>query len=272
MRLGGCMQGPLVSPWSSWRRVIVAALCLVGALAYATETLDAPVLWLPAGLLMVSAALVGHRVLSAQLMVRAVLWCHLLLGFLMSIDGGSGERPVGCVVALATGTALVLLGRRGLEHSSPRFSPTAFRGSLILALVMALADAQSLALFGLQRLTRGTESALPLLACTTLMIVALVGLYRLRLWGVVLNIVGNLLVAGLAIGGGLDLPDVLVGALCTTAVIQLLLPIPMLVAMARGRAPEPGPSHPWRAYAVPALVVLMQAISVYGQFVPGRLL
>ncbi|MCA9711464.1 MAG: hypothetical protein KDK70_36840, partial [Myxococcales bacterium] len=108
-----------------WCQTFVGLLCLAGAFAYGSHLDHAGVLLLPVGLLVVSAGLVRRRALSSQLLVRAVLWCNLLLGFLMSLDGGAQERPVGCAVALITGTALLVLRRRGLGHPSASFSPAA---------------------------------------------------------------------------------------------------------------------------------------------------
>ncbi|MCA9709974.1 MAG: hypothetical protein KDK70_29315, partial [Myxococcales bacterium] len=128
-------------------------------------------------------------------------------------------------------------------------------------------------LFGVVRWSRSDPSALVLLACAALMIVALVGLYRLRVWGLVLNIAANLLIAGLAIADVLDVPGVVQAALCTTAVVQLVLPVPLLIAMARGRAPEPRTTpHPGWAFAMPALVLGMLGLSLYAQLLPGGLL
>lgn len=246
------------------RLALVVVSCLVAAIAWCGFG-EGPLL-LPAGLLFVCALLAGHRALSSQLLVRAVIWCNLLLGFLMSLDGSMRERPVGCAVAVATGVALLALGRRGLEHRSERFSPAAYRGSLVLAMVMALADTQSLTLFGMIRASRGDGSAILLLACAGLMIVALVGLYRLQVWGLALNIAANVLIAGLALTGSLDVPEVVMGALCLTALVQLALPLPLLVAMVRGKAPQRRDRFArWRAAAVPAMVVSMLFWSIYGQ-------
>jgi hypothetical protein len=62
---------------------------------------------------------------------------------------------------------------------------------------------------------------------------ALHGLYRLKIWGLGLNIVANVLIAGMALGGVLDLPDVLANLLAATAVAQLFIPAPLLFAMVK---------------------------------------
>jgi hypothetical protein len=46
-----------------------------------------------------------------------------------------------------------------------------------------------------------------------------------------LNIVANVIIAGLAISGVFDLPGVLTGGLVATAVAQLVIPVPMIRAM-----------------------------------------
>src|SRR5690606_1248901 len=126
------------------------------------------------------------------------------------------------------------MGRAGLDEEVPagRFHPVAFRGSLILALVMALADTQSLLLFGI--LSLSTDASVLMLVCAAVMTIAVLGLYRLAVWGLALNLVANLVIAGLGLHGALALPEAIVGALVTTAVLQLLLPVPLLGALVRG--------------------------------------
>ena len=46
-----------------------------------------------------------------DLLVRAVLWSNLVLGFLLALSGSAEERAQGGVIALATGAGLLILGR-----------------------------------------------------------------------------------------------------------------------------------------------------------------
>lgn len=258
---------------AQWRLALASLASLVAALGFLLSFKHTPPLALaiPIGLLVAAAGLVWRPHLPSQLLARAALWSNLLLGSLMSISASSGEQRMGGILALATGVALLALGRAGLARPSPAFTPAAFRGTLILALVMALADTQSLALFGGLRLGRSLAAAAPLLACAALMVVAIVGLYRLRVWGLVVNIAANLLIAGLALAGALEVPRLLAWALATTALVQLALPLPLIVAILRGRPPAATAASPLRAALIPVVVVALMSLAALGLMTPGGL-
>lgn len=249
---------------SNARLVLAAFACLAGAASFACFSSPPVALLLPAGLLVASAGLIFRGELASHVFARAVLWSNLLLGFLIGLSGHGEEQLVGAAIALCTGAALQLVGAAGLRAQSDTFAPVAYRSALVLTIVMALADTQSLALFGALQLDRNPADAAPLLACAALMATALVGLYRLRLWGLLLNLGANLLIAALALTRVLDVPTPLVYALCSTAVIQLLLPTPLVVAMIRGGAHEPSTAlQRARAVVAPALITVMMALVVY---------
>lgn len=255
-----------VSPRSLWRSAIASLAAVIAALAFGAMDDTPPLaLLIPGGLLVVAAALVWRRGLPSDLLARAVLWSNLLLGFLLAISGNWTERAHGGVIALATGAALLILGRAGLEQPSAAFRPAAFRGSLVLALVMALADTQSLALFGGLHLEHGrVTAATPLLVCAGVMVIATLGLYRLQVWGLVLNIVANVAIAGLALCGALEVPWLLAASLATTAVIQLALPVPLVVALT-GRGPAtPAPGSRLAAALMTGVIVVLMAIAAVG--------
>jgi hypothetical protein len=257
-----------------WRKLIASVGCLTAAGSFAAFNGTLPwALALPVALLLVSGGLLFRRHLPSQILVRAALWSNLILGFLVSITGHSGEVDAGFFMVLGTAAGLLSLGRSGLRENTSAFAPVAFRSSLVLALVMALADTQSLLLFGGVQVedTYMATRAVPTLACAALMLVALVGLYRLKVWGLVLNIVANLVIAGLAFSSVLDLPPPIVAALCTTAVVQLLLPAPLLVAMVRGSAPATTRFARLRTFVVPTVVLAMVALAGLGFFTPGKL-
>lgn len=259
---------PAPRPASRLRLALAAIGCVIAGLGFSGFVVDDPDVWplaMPMLLLFGSAALLFRAHLPSQLLVRAVLWSNLVLGTLISMTGGSSELELGAMLAVGSAMGLVSLGRHGLDLPSEDFAPAAFRGSLVLTLVMALADTQSLALFGALHLDHSPSESLPLLACAGFMLVALYGLYHLKLWGLVLNIVANVVIAGLAFTGVLDLPDPIVFALCTTAMIQLALPVPLVVSVVRGKAPTPSPSLvPWRAAVVPLISVSMALMAIYG--------
>lgn len=255
-----------VPPRPLWRSALASLAAVIAALAFGTME-DAPplALLLPSALLVVAAALVWLRGLPSDLLARAVLWSNLLLGVLIAISGSWTERTYGGVIALATGTALLILGRAGLEQPSAAFRPAAFRGSLVLALVMALADTQSLALFGGLHLEHGrVAAATPLLVCAGVMVIATLGLYRLQVWGLVLNIVANVVIAGLALCGALEVPWLLAASLATTAVIQLALPMPLVVALGGGGRSRGAPGSLLAAALLTGVIVVLMAIAAVG--------
>lgn len=251
---------------SPWRSALASFAAVIAALAFGWMHHAPPlVLWIPGGLLVVAAALVWRRGLPGDLLVRAVLWSNLVLGFLLALSGSAEERAQGGVIALATGAGLLILGRAGLDQPSAAFRPAAFRGSLVLALVMALADTQSLALFGGLHLENGqTAAGAPLLMCAGVMVIAILGLYRLQVWGLVLNIVANLLIAGLALCGALAIPSLLAASLATTAVIQLALPMPLVVALAGRDSPRPASDSRLAAALMTGVIVALMAIAAVG--------
>lgn len=262
------------------RRVLASAGSLIAAAGipvmvamspFGPDLEDALSLSIPTLLCVLATFLLHRRHLGSQILARATWWSNLILGMLVSISGTDGE-VVGIMLALGSGLALLAMGRAGLDEEAPagRFHPVAFRGSLILALVMALADTQSLLFFGVLSIMEPFPSVLPL-ACAVVMAVAVLGLYRLAVWGLALNLVANVAIAGMGLTGILKLPDPIVAALVTTAVLQLLLPLPLLVALMRGAPARPRRGRNlWPALAV--VVVVMMALSAYAVFVhQGRL-
>jgi hypothetical protein len=258
-----------------WRKALAASAALVTAGTFFCFGGSPPwALGVPVLMLVLAAGLSFREHLPSQVLVRAALWSNLILGALITVSSHSSEAATAYAMLMASATGLMSIGRFGLEQRSERFAPVAFRASLILTLVMALADTQSLALFGSIHLEETHfDKAAPLLACAGVMTVALVGLYRLAVWGLVLNLLTNLAVAGLALSGSLDLPNPIVVALCTTAIVQLLLPAPLLLAMVRGRSETPSARvQGLRSWVVPVTVALMVAAGSYSVLTGTRLL
>ena len=129
-----------------------------------------------------------------------------------------------CVVAWP----LAVIGKRGLSTDSKIFSPTAFRTTLIASLLLGLADTWALIFYSAMM-----EEVGPMLLSAGVMSVALYGLYRMKVWGLGLCVVANVVIAGMAISGVFELPDVLAWGLTATALIQLLLPVPLLASVSR---------------------------------------
>ncbi|MEX1368329.1 MAG: hypothetical protein AB1Z98_34680 [Nannocystaceae bacterium] len=193
---------------------------------------------LPIAALLVVMRWLRSRDLAKQMMVRALVWSTLVIGTIVSVFGHSNYALVGPPIALGSGLALLLLGNRGLGITSRSFQPIAYRNHLLLALVLATADAGTL-LFG-AAMQLGTflhngrigylVLGLPTLGCGLLMAVAVFGIYRLRTWALVLNLLANLGIAYVAMSGYLGLTIPVATALATTATFQLLLPVPILAA------------------------------------------
>lgn len=246
-------------------RVVATVAALGAAVCMRSWDHDLPAaLWLPTILLALSALLTWRRHVGGQLLARAVWWSNLILGTLIATTGGDGERGIAALLALCTGGALIAVGRADLDETTPSgsFLPLAFRGTLICMLVMAMADAQSLLLFGAleigdlpRHLGRAPlRQALPLVVAVPLL-VSVIGLYRLRLWGLLLDLVASLGLAELALTGALELPRPLRLAYAVTAAAQWLVALPLLVALLRRRAPAPRPSARSHAVAVTALLI-----------------
>ncbi len=199
--------------------------------------------WATSLVMLASLAMFRSRSLFAQVLARGVWWQALALGLAFGaatlLEPFMSDKFFYIVPMLLAGGALAIAGagRHGLERLSPKFAPSAFRVSLMVSLIMALADTGSLLFYGGVALEEhsGLMGAMPFLASALVMMIAVHGLYRLRLWGLGLNIVANVVIAGIAIAGVLDLPDVLAYGLAATAIVQLLIPIPLVRAMARAK-------------------------------------
>ena len=100
-------------------------------------------------------------------------------------------------------------------------------------------------------------------ACSVGMVVAVVGLYRLRAWGLWLNLALNLFISSLAISGNLaGVPDPLAASLVATAAIQVGLVIPLARAIVRGHAEEEeASSSRLGEWAMRTAVVVMMAVA-----------
>jgi hypothetical protein len=273
----------LPRPASRAARVAALAVATIGPLvaALALATLDhhpPAAVWVPVVLLGLSALLAHHGAAGSQILARGVWWSNLVLGTLLSFFSSGGERSLGLLLATAVGVPLLAMGRMGLdEDERSAFRPVAFRTTLTLAMTMAVADVQALLFWGLLKIEDGGGAWAPLSARTqgilllvaaAMIGVAIAGLYRLRVWGLLF---GALCAAGLI---GLMASDVcglktpLSQSFVVTSAVQLLLPAPILAAIVRGRAPAPrAPSRLARlapALVVAALMALSAAAVVSG--------
>ena len=235
------------TPPVSWSRSLIAlgtSLGCMTAMAYSTgglSSINPPrrledfLLLLFGAAIVLSPFLVRFQHMAAQIFSRAVLLQLSCFGVLVLVQNAfvrpdHGELMAGIYLFAAGALPLAVLGLRGFDSRSKLFTPSAFKGTLLASLVFGLADTWALLFYSL--MDRGS---VPMLASAALMGVALFGLYRLKVWGLVVCISANLLIAGLALMGFYDLPDVLTYGLAATAGIQLLLPLPLVLTVLRAR-------------------------------------
>jgi hypothetical protein len=220
-----------------------------------------------------SSVLAFGRSTGAQLLARAIWWSAFASGGLTA--GFAAETrdlaATGLVMTLATSTALLIAGRRGLDRDTLGFAPAAYRAPIMISMIMALADAQGVGWLGATRLSfalsYGSDGdlvyqAVAMIACSAVALVALYGLYRLRLWGLVLSAVTTLAIGVLAFTRVLGLADAgpIPYAFAASAAVQLALLVPLFIAIVRRRAPAPpAPRMARLATIAPALVIVVAA-------------
>lgn len=272
-----------------WRSIglrVAIVVALYGYLVMADEAFEAPTallggdtlvaLALPAGLLLWCLWLAGSSVFRGQLALRALLWSNLIIGVVLALFI---EAPVaglsGALVGVGCGGALLLAGRRGLETlaNDPTFRPSAFSARLVFALILAVADAQTLLFSAVIKSGCGRlfspdstwslgdawHASWLVWLCAATMLLAVWGVLRLRVWAIVLNVVANFVIAYWALGGDLGVSSPVAGALAWTAAVQLFVPVPLLAAMLgdRGVVRE---SAPWVAW-LPRIAVAVLTLS-----------
>jgi hypothetical protein len=205
----------------------------------------------PAALLGWAFACTRRQGVGPQMLARAICWSNLLVGMLIAGNFMVRfDQFVGAAIAVACAVSLLSLGSRGLDAApGDPFQPVRFRGQLLLALVMAFADAQTLLFSAALQLRVGMLGwtlggtivyAGPAALAALVMGLAVWGLYRLRTWALLLNLVANFAIAYLALDGVLNLAPPVALALFATAACQALLPVPILaIALGDRRAGKP---------------------------------
>jgi hypothetical protein len=205
----------------------------------------------------VASGALWTRPMWAQLLARGVWWSFLLFGTFLSLTGGT-DRGLGAEWAVAGGAALLAAGRLGLDAADGRFKPVAFRGTLVLALVLAMADLLLFLWVGILDAAGGHGGLLLLLPP---MAAGVIGLLRLRTWGLLVGMATNVLIVTLMFAEVLHVPHWSLRVLIiSSAVAQLIVPFPMLVTIAMRRAP--GPDRWRRARTVGATCVILALAGV----------
>ncbi len=231
---------------------------------------------LPAGLLLWAARLARRDAVGPQMLSRAIWWSNLVVGVLIATAFLSRfDRTVGVWIAALCATSIIAAGVRGLDgRDEDEFRPTRFRGLLLVALVMAFADAQTLLFSGIMQLRLGMEGwnlldtivyAGPTWIACGVMGLAVWGLYRLRTWALLLNLVANFVIAYAALDGFLGLSLVVGAALASTAAVQAFLPYPILAAALGDRKAGQPVLGRFAAPLVMVAVALVASLSIIGR-------
>ena len=250
-------------------RLVAAGLFSLGAgITYRLFDRHPPAaLWMPVVLLAAAAILFLRASIGAQLLARAIAWSSFTLGFLVTLFGGSSEKPIALAMAGCAGAALLAAGRLGLgDDEASAFKPVAFKRTLMIGMVLAVAVAQALALFGALKMedhwSHEVAQSTLLFASAAFIALTIVGLYRLRVWGVLLGALTSAGIAALAFSDAYGLKGPLGTGLGVSALVQLALPIPIVVAIFRRKAPAIEPPRKLAALAMPATVLIMLAIAI----------
>jgi hypothetical protein len=205
-----------------------------------------------------AAAAIWSRPVGLQLMARAFWWVHLLYATVAAIIGVHDRHVL--ALALGSGCALLSVGRLGLAQDDGRFRPVAFRGTLMLALILAMADAGTFSWIGLMEMAAGEKVRFILFAPP--MIAAVIGLLQLRTWGLLVSIACNVIVAVLAGTGVLHLSAPIRGLFVGNAIVQLLIPLPMWITIIRRRPPPPDRWQNARAIGATVVIVALAAVAI----------
>jgi hypothetical protein len=221
----------------------------------------------------VAAALIWSRRVGAQILARACWWSILALGTLALVmtmsTAPDRERTQMLVGVLCASGALLAVGRSGLDAPSGRFQPVAFRGTLLLSLLLAMADCGPFGFMSLVAVFSHAPATFRLLSVGLflLTLTGVVGLLRLKTWGLLVAIVTNLLVGTLAWAGVFGDHGPLRPLFMTTAALQLVVPLPMIVTFVRRRPAPPDRWQRFRAVGAVAVILGLTALSVYAGLV-----
>jgi hypothetical protein len=247
------------------RPLLAITCCVIGASsmllqAQRTGYSDSRLYQGIAAIMLVAGALLALRALWAGLAGRGLVWTALAMTTLLD----SVDLPVWTftAAALAMCGALLAAGREALDRSTAAFQPNHHRGPLTLALVLGFADVATLSAWALLAFASGDRKAMVFAAAFTgfaaAIAVSLVGLYRLYAWGFLLNLGVNLAVVILMLCDVFSL-DIVRLVFIVPAVAQILLALPVLVAIIR-RRPLTVPRSLARLSAlVPAAAVAIMA-------------
>ncbi len=206
------------------------------------------------------AALVRVRWPWARVLVRAAWWSSLLAAS-VGAWAQPGTLPVLMpVMACASAVGLWLFECDATSLGEPDFPLRVHRRSFVAMLTLAFADAETLASAALNHDEAGTFGyALLDGAAVVLLAAGIVGLYRVRGWGLVSLLGTNVLVAVAALTGVLIYDPGFAALLATTSMLQLAIGIPVLQSLWRSEVPL---RRPWTMPAWAGRMVLVSLVTV----------
>lgn len=198
---------------------------------------------LPPLVLWAASALAGRSGFGAQLLSRSLLIATAMVGGAVSLfQNTTFDSQLGLGIGWGTTRLLVpaalimglTLGGHGLTTPQRSLERGGFESILSLSLVMGLADAIVLTFVAV--VTLGTVSVGPWpFVLPAVLGIAAYGLFRGRVWGLLLMALANLAEVLLIVDGSLLGGSMVAGAagvaLLITATIQLLLPVPVYAAV-----------------------------------------
>jgi hypothetical protein len=259
------------NPVPLWRRTLVGLAGIAGGLVLAFGAPGAiSALCIPVIALFVAGFVIHLPSLGPQLLARAIWWANLGLGAIICLlDGRSSASPALGLTMLCA-FALLAAGRQGLGEAGERegYAPSAFRSSLLLLMVLALADAQTFLLFVVLARRESEPSGVTLLLLPAMVayIVGFVGLYRLQVWGAVLNALTSAIVFVVALSQVTHLDRELRGVILVLTGVHALAAAPMLFSLFSGRRlPQASPRvRSLLGSGVVLAIVLVSTLSVWG--------
>lgn len=220
----------------------------------------------PLALLLASAFLIHRPSLAPQLLARAVWWANLALGTVLSTSTSGRERGSGAMLALATGAALLIAGRKQLGEASGAagYVPAALRSMLMLLMIFALADAQTFLLFGSVGIIDGSTHlgrAWLMTGIGITYVIGFAGLYRLQVWGALLNAALSAFVLYLVSGTSMIEKSELGIFLGVLAVVHIVVAAPVALSALGGRQ-LPTMSPRVRGVITTAVIALLMLVSI----------
>lgn len=187
----------------------------------------------------------------AQIAARTLLWGACMLAamhqlLLSSVSNLTETAPIESAIAvlwnLVAATAAWTLGDDGLR-TPRRLERGPLDALLSLSLVMGLADAVVMAVVALFFSLVTPIEPWAVLGLSSGLVFGALGLFRGRVWGLLVmatcNLAEILVVVSGGLGGPANLQSAMGPVLMLTAFVQLLLPLPVYVAMFSG----------WKAWA-----------------------